>query len=128
MHDGQTTLISTSTKAAPKLTKKELEAKEERRKDDAGENDLQDDLAANGADLEEEGKAVMAMSAATVETIDNTKGDKKDAAAHASAKQPGPEASAHVQTKATSGGEVTILEQLSEKDKLQQQYLKVKKE
>lgn len=85
MHEGQTTL-----KAAKKLTKKELEAKEEQRKDDAGENDLQDDLATNNADLEEEGKAVMALSAATVETV----GAQKDAAPHGSDKQPG--ASAHV--------------------------------
>ena len=85
MHEGQTTL-----KAAKKLTKKELEAKEEQRKDDAGENDLQDDLATNNADLEEEGKAVMALSAATVETV----GAQKDAAPHESDKQPG--ASAHV--------------------------------
>lgn len=88
MHEGQTTL-----KAAKKLTKKELEAKEAQRKDDAGDNDLQDDLATNDADLEEEGKAVMALSAATVETVVGQK-ENKDAAAHGSDKQPG--ASAHV--------------------------------
>jgi hypothetical protein len=56
---------------------------------------LQDDLATNNADLEEEGKAVMALSAATVETV----GSKQDSAndplsSHGSDKQPG--ASAHV--------------------------------
>ena len=51
---------------------------------------MQDDLATNNADLEEEGKAVMALSAATVETV----GVQKDAAPHGSDKQPG--ASAHV--------------------------------
>lgn len=89
MHEGQTTL-----KAAKKLTKKELEAKEAQRKDDAGENDLQDDLATNDADLEEEGKAVMALSAATVETVGSKNKEKKDSAPHGSDKKPG--ASAHV--------------------------------
>lgn len=53
---------------------------------------MQDDLATNAADLEEEGKAVMALAAATVETV----GAKKDTAAHSSDKQPGPGANAHV--------------------------------
>ena len=46
-----------------------MEAKEEQRKDDAGENDLQDELEVNNVDLEEEGKAVMALSQATIETV-----------------------------------------------------------
>lgn len=39
MHEGQTTL-KPAKKEEKKLTKKELEAKEEQIKDDAGENDL----------------------------------------------------------------------------------------
>jgi hypothetical protein len=55
---------------------------------------LQDDLATNDADLEEEGKAVMALSAATVESVGSKNKEKKDSAPHGSDKQPG--ASAHV--------------------------------
>ena len=81
------------TDTALKWYKDKEEKRETMRQDilaDAGENDLQDDLATNNADLEEEGKAVMALSAATVETV----GAQKDAVAHGSGKQPG--ASAHV--------------------------------
>ena len=56
MHQGTSTL---QTKLP---SKKELEAKEAQRKEDAGENDLQDDLEVNNSNLEAEGKAVMAMS------------------------------------------------------------------
>ena len=100
MHSGATTLT-----AATKPSKKELDAKEAQRKEDAGENDLQDELEVNNANLEEEGKAVMALSSATVETVTGEK--SQDTTVSGERKDAHPKR------------EVTILEQMSEKDKLQ---------